>query len=444
MCGNILSGSGNERIKKMNTLKISSFIGAMLGLFLSASLALAVDDCLNCHKSKTPATVALWQGSAHGGKVTCAECHGNDHAAMLRGEGMVPAAVCGKCHEQAFHEHSASRHGMGLHSGWGCTRNLTSRNPAECRFCHEEGSTLPKTTVQCARFQMQSAEMREIGCNRCHRVESSCASCHTGHMTDAKIVRDPGVCAKCHMGPDHPQWEMWQTSQHGTLYPVIGAERAPDCQRCHMSKGTHNVSFNITATPGGVPFPEPVYSEKRQQMLTICSECHAKGLAQRELTAADAVRVQSTALTVTADKIVWDLYDRGKLQPMPADRPPHPLSGPMLVTDSQLLYEDTSAIERLLFKMKKYDWAKAVKGAYHQNPAYAHWYGNAELKMDLIDIRSEATRLLGEKAAPLESRPVTKAAGIEEELRVLKKRFERKELTEEVYLQEKAKLLDGM
>ena len=33
---------------------------------------------------------------------------------------------------------------------------------------------------------------------------------------------------------------------------------------------------------------------------------------------------------------------------------------------------------------------------------------------------------------------------IEEELRVLKKRFERKELTEEVYLREKAKLLDGM
>lgn len=420
------------------------FFSALLLVFSPAVAALATDDCLTCHQSKTPMAVALWQSSAHGGKVTCSQCHGSDHAAMLRGEGAVPAAVCGKCHEKALHEHSASRHGMGLHSGWGCTRNLESRNPAECRFCHEEGSTWPKTTVQCARFQKQSAEMREIGCNRCHRVESSCASCHTGHMTDAKIARDPGVCAKCHMGPDHPQWEMWQTSQHGTLYPVIGAQRAPDCQRCHMTKGTHNVSIGITATPGGVPFPEPLYSQRRQEMLTICSECHAQGLAGRELTAADAVRVQSTALTVIADKIVWDLFDRGKLQPMPADRPPHPLSGQTLVTDSQLLYEETSAIERLLFKMKKYDWAKAVKGAYHQNPAYAHWYGNAELKMDLIDIRSEATRLLGEKSGVAESRPVTKAAGIEEELRVLKNRFERQELTEEVYRREKAKLLEGM
>jgi len=43
--------------------------------------------------------------------------------------------------------------------------------------------------------------------------------------------------------------------------------------------------------------------------------------------------------------------------------------------------------------MKKYDYARTVKGAYHQNPAYTHWYGNAELKMDLVDIRAEASRL---------------------------------------------------
>ena len=38
---------------------------------------------------------------------------------------------------------------------------------------------------------------------------------------------------------------------------------------------------------------------------------------------------------------------------MPSDRPPHPLSGAKLVTDSQMLYEDTSHIERLFFQMKK-------------------------------------------------------------------------------------------
>ena len=102
-------------------MKILSIVGTLTALFLSATLAMAGDDCLTCHQSKTPATVALWQSSAHGGKVSCAACHGSDHAAMLRGEGAVPASVCGKCHEQAFHEHTASRHGMGLHP--------ESRNP---------------------------------------------------------------------------------------------------------------------------------------------------------------------------------------------------------------------------------------------------------------------------------------------------------------------------
>ena len=57
-----------------------------------------------------------------------------------------------------------------------------------------------------------------------------------------ELVRDPGVCAKCHMGPDHPQWEMWQTSQHGTLYAAAGAELGPTCQSCHMAQGSHDVS----------------------------------------------------------------------------------------------------------------------------------------------------------------------------------------------------------
>lgn len=416
----------------------------LLGLLLMAGGATAADDCQSCHTAKTPAAVAQWQGSAHAGKVGCSDCHGSDHEAMKRGEGTVAAAVCGKCHQKAFHDHVASRHGMGLHSGWSCTRNLATKDPKECRFCHEEGSTRPKTQVQCARFPKQSAEMREIGCNRCHRVESSCASCHTGHMTDLKIVRDSGSCAKCHMGPDHPQWEIWQTSMHGTLYTTLGAKIAPDCLRCHMPKGTHNVSVGITATPGGAPFPEPLYSTRRAEMLGICTECHAPSFVQRELAADDAIRVQSGALTKEADAIVWDLFDRGLLDPMPADRPPHPLSGKTLVTDAQLLYEDNSHIERLLFKMKKYDWAKTVKGAYHQNPAYAHWYGNAELKMDLVDIRAEASRLKSASAPAATAATEAVEKKIEMELKALKSKFERGALSTEAYAKEKLKLLEGL
>jgi len=410
-----------------------------------ATTAPAADDCLGCHRQKTPAAVSHWEKSAHAAaQVGCAECHGTDHDKIEAGEAAVDARACGRCHEKTLHDHVASRHGMGLHSGWGCTRNLSGRDPKECRFCHEEGSTRPLSTVQCARFLKQTSEMGAAGCNRCHQVENSCASCHTNHSTELKLVRDPGVCAKCHMGPDHPQWEMWQTSQHGTLYLAGGEEIGPSCQTCHMPQGSHDVSIGLTATPGMALYPQQELSARREAMLGICRSCHSERFAREELARGDAIREQSLKLVKEAEAIIWDLADRSLLDPMPEARPPHPLSGHKLVTDAQMLYEDTSHIERLLFKMKKYDLAKTVKGAYHQNPAYTHWYGNAELKMDLVDIRAEASRLrqAGAGGQPTAQARPAPALEVEQALERLKKKFDRGGMSAGEYAQEKARLLE--
>ena len=116
-----------------------------------------------------------------------------------------------------------------------------------------------------------------------------------------------------------------------------------------------------------------------------------------------------------------------------------------LVLDDQMLYEDVSHIERLYFKMKKYDLAKTYKGAYHQNPAYTHWYGNAELKMDLADIRSEALRLRGAKAAVggagAVEKKISSAEKAESRLHILRKKYERGAMGKEEYLAEKAKVM---
>lgn len=418
-------------------MKNSTCLLAAILALLAPLAALAAGPCIPCHLEKTPAAVAQWQGSAHAkAQVGCEKCHGSDHEKIVRGEARVYMRVCAPCHQKAFQEHSASRHGMGLHSGWGCTRNLPNRKKNECRFCHKEGDETPLSEVQCARFLKQSREMGEIGCNYCHSVEGSCDSCHSKHATDLKIVRDPNSCAKCHMGPDHPQWEMWQTSLHGTLNASTGRSMGPDCQSCHMPKGTHNVSLGLTMNSGGVPFTPPKAEAGRAEMTKICSTCHAPAFARRELERDDAVRTQSLAILKEAEGIIWDLNDRDLLDPMPAERAPHPLSGPNLVTDSQMLYEDTSHIERLFFKMKKYDYARTVKGAYHQNPAYTHWYGNAELKMDLVDIKSEASRLKERRKGGLP------AAGTEDSLKVLKNKFERGALSAEQYAEEKARVLE--
>lgn len=424
------------------TLNFFSRIGWLCVLVMSAATAAGADDCVDCHKGKTPAAVRQWQESAHmRAKVGCRDCHGADHTVILKGEARVSAKVCARCHAKAYNEHIASRHGMGLHSGWGCTRNLANRDPRECGFCHEEGSSIPKSNIQCARFLKQSSEMGEIGCNRCHQVESSCASCHANHSTDLRLVRDPASCAPCHMGPDHPQWEMWQTSRHGVIYSTLGSKMGPDCQACHMPKGSHDVSRGLTITSGSVPFAPAAAKKGRAEMLAICTGCHAPAFATRELASGDAVGSQSRTLVKEAEGIIAALNDEGALDPMPDKRPPHPLSGNQLVLDAQMLYEDTSHIERLLFKMKKYDLAKTIKGAYHQNAAYTHWLGNAELKMDLIDIKSEATRLRERKWRGAQVHQPDKRSSIEELLEVLKKRAARGAITPEEHEKERTKLL---
>jgi mono/diheme cytochrome c family protein len=417
-------------------------VACLLGLCLGLVPPGRAGDCVACHRVKTPGAVRAWKASAHArAGVGCAACHGHDHARLDRGEVRVDAKVCGSCHPKAFQEHRASRHGMALHTGWGCLRNQPGRDLKTCRFCHESGSDVPTSGVACARFLKQSPAMREIGCNACHQIESSCAACHTDHSTDLGIVRNPNVCATCHMGPDHPQWEMWQTSKHGTLFTSEGGQAAPTCQTCHMPKGTHNVSGGLTLTATGDPLPEGVRAAGRAEMIRRCSACHGPSFAKRELDRDDAVRAESRALVKEAEELVGDLADHGLLDPMPDRRPPHPLRGHALVLDGQMLYEDTSHIERLLFKMKKYDFAKTFKGAFHQNPAYAHWYGNAELKMDLVDIRAEASRLR-ERGKLLHlpgADPGT--ATLEDRLRVLKAKADRGALTPEAYRRERARLL---
>jgi len=421
-------------------MKLFSVLVIVLVL-LTLPLRASAEDCVGCHEKETPGAVAQWRASAHvsveGG---CSACHGEDHEKMKTGKAVVDAARCGRCHEKAFHDHAVSRHGIGLHTGWGCTRNQPDRDQSQCSFCHQEGSTIPKTRVECSRFLKQSQEMGELGCNRCHQVESNCATCHGNHLTDLAVARDPSVCARCHMGPDHPQWEVWETSMHGTLWISEGEAVGPSCQRCHMPQGSHNVSQGLTMTPGMKLYDAHEAQAQRDVMVKICSNCHASSFSRRELEKGDAIRKQSLALVKEAEEILWDLNDRNLLSPSPDERPPHPLRGEVLVTDGQMLYEDISHIERLFFKMKKYDLAKTVKGAYHQNPAYTHWLGNAELKMDLVDIRSEAQRLRERKGTKevVETTPIDDVQG---QLDVLKKRFERGAIDDATYASEKAILL---
>jgi len=355
--------------------------------------------CLTCHAKETPFVVKVWGESAHAkNSVGCAECHQGDYGAgHMTGEdrATVEAFECARCHADTAKKHFAGKHGIGFRAGRACTRTM-DRTPElleGCSDCHEKGSAQLRQDAECARFLAQSPQMQRQGCLSCHKVENRCDSCHTAHSTDRSLVRDPAVCATCHMGPDHPQYEMWKTSRHGILFSAKGREASPDCIACHMPEGDHNVSTGITMGLAGQEYPGPVRESRRAEMLARCTQCHSRSFALQNLEDADGIQRQAKAIIDEAAEIIRGLEKEGLLMPSPSERPAHPLSGNRLEIGPQMLYEDLSRVEAVFFRMKKFYYVIAYKGVFHQSPDYAHWYGNAPLKLALSEIKSDAALL---------------------------------------------------
>ena len=76
-------------------------------------------------------------------------------------------------------------------------------------------------------------------------------------------ARKPQACGQCHLGPDHPQIEIFTESKHGDIYDAFGDEynwtaapgtwspgvdfRGPTCASCHMSgAGSVMTSHDVT------------------------------------------------------------------------------------------------------------------------------------------------------------------------------------------------------
>lgn len=365
---------------------------ALLIILMTAGFSEAKDPCIDCHKEKNPILHEIWNSSAHAQRgISCADCHGADIEANHKRTVRVSAVKCGACHKKPYDEHIEGRHSLGLQTGSGCTRNEPAgeEKGKTCSQCHEPGSTQPHSLSQCALFLSQAPEMQRAGCVSCHRVETGCDACHSKHGTP-KTAGRAETCGVCHMGPDHPQIEMWEASQHGALFKTSAIKGvAPTCTTCHMDKGTHNVSK-------GIALGKPVEKSKaeRKFMTDICARCHSRTFAERSLLDADNIERQSMGILNEAEAIIADLNKRGLIFPAPATREPHPLDGPKIVLGAQMLYENTSGIEAVYFRMKKFHYSSAFKGAYHQSPDYAHWYGNAMLKLGLSEIKSEAAMLI--------------------------------------------------
>ncbi len=395
-------------------------------LLLGASPALAV-DCVTCHQEVTPKIVSDWELSKHSeNDILCSDCHGDKHVEMTDYEkAAIPTPeTCAECHEDRVAEFKRGKHAL----AWAAMKAMPTFHwqPMEltegmkgCGGCHKIGLKTPE-------------EIKTLRTEGSGFGIASCDACHTRHLFSVKEAQQPQACQTCHMGFDHPQWEMYSSSKHGVrfLLKQMGvlpeAAAAPTCQTCHMQDGDHEVrtAWGFLAVrlplpedeqwkqdqitilkalgvldPEGNPtarldvvkqadvarLTEEAFQKEREKMIKACSQCHATRFAKRELEKGDRMIKAADRLLAEAITIVADLYTDGILK--------KPENYAYAYPDLLTFHDAPTPIEQRLFLMHLKHRMRTFQGAFHMNPDYSLWYGWSEMVRDLSEIKAMAQEL---------------------------------------------------
>jgi cytochrome c553 len=471
--------------------KLLSICGMLI--FAATGTAMAApggeDPCLGCHRTETPGIVKQWEESKHSKLgVKCYVCHkakdddpaGREHNGF-RITPLVTPYYCQSCHAQEVKEFKNSMHDeAGLFS-------LSSLTVVGEEII-DENITKGQTKNYKANFSRESAE---AGCLHCHGTEikvgkdgtlinwpnngigrfnpdgsvGSCSACHTRHTFSIAEARKPETCGQCHLGPDHPQKEMYEESKHGSLYAMKGETwkwdsppglwgpqdiDAPTCVTCHMSgfggavKTTHNVSSrlkwelepafswpteakylsgkekfpiakdvaaryekihdlpagSLDSVKTGLPNPFAMakkfapdlfkrYSgpgkwwdkgtstrldalagdalrspdSKREDMMAVCTQCHASTWAEGEMKKAEAVIDVYNAVALSIKKKYYDPIKKDKL-------------------DADIKFNGKSIADNKWHEIWHHEGRRWRMGAFMQGPDYEHWHGSYEIAVD--------------------------------------------------------------
>jgi len=384
-------------------------------------------DCVACHARITPGIVNDWRLSAHeAGGASCEACHGDGHqSADDVAKAKIPTPeTCAECHEDQVEQFKAGKHAL----AWAAMKAMPTAHHQPmammegmkgCGGCHKIGL---KTEAEIAALKKDGAGFGV----------ASCDACHTRHLFSVQEARQPQACQTCHMGFDHPQWEMYSSSKHGVrsalkqMRVLPESAAAPTCQTCHMAGGHHAVSTGWGFLAVRLPLPEDKdwaadqttilqalgvldpegnptarldvvkgakvarltqedWQKERDRMVAICGDCHSENYAKAELAKGDDMIRQADKLMAEAIRIVAGLYADGVL-PKPAAYA-HPF--PDLLT----FHDAPTVIEQTLFEMFLKHRMRTFQGTFHANPDYALWYGWSEMQRDLTEIKEEAAEL---------------------------------------------------
>lgn len=401
-------------------------LGFTLFLTLIATTSYA-QKCIECHKDITPNIVKDWKISKHAeNEISCDVCHGDQHQSkddVAKVEIPTPE-TCKTCHEDQVNQFSKGKHA----AAWAAMKAMPSihRQP----YALTEGM---KGCGGCHKIGLKSEEeIKGLKAKGAGFGIASCDACHTRHTFSTEEAKQPQACQTCHMGFDHPQWEMYSSSKHGVRYllkqnGVLHEDTAaPTCQTCHMQEGNHEVRTAWGFLAVRLPLPEDeqwaadqatilqalgvldpegnptgrldvvkaadvarltqeAFDVERNKMLNTCGECHSANFAKAELAKGDEMIKEADHLLAEAIRIIASLYKDGVLK--------KPESYSYNFPDLLTFHDSPTTIEQTLFEMHLKHRMRTFQGAFHANPDYTLWYGWSEMQRDLTEIKTMAEEL---------------------------------------------------
>jgi len=371
----------------------------------SPQLSEAGKACVDCHKDSTPGIVEQWQSSAHAKSgVDCYSCHkanDSDPAAFDHYSYKIAVIVspnyCGRCHANEVTQFEKSHHADAarfIGSLDNMLGEIVEGGPAAnngCRQCH--GSIVK--SVGEGKFDPDTWPNSGIGRVNPDGSKGSCAACHGRHTFSSATARMPENCGKCHLGPDHPQIEIYNESKHGIQYHanmakmnfdskswVVGKDyyAAPTCATCHMSatsnqQVTHDVGDRISLTLRPViSIKLDNWERRRLNMMDVCSNCHATDWIDNFYKQYEAtVNLYNEKFAKPAKSIMDKLYAAKKLTPTPFDE----------------------KIEWTYYDLWHHAGRRARMGTAMMGPDYTQWHGFFEVaKIFYTEFIPEAEQLM--------------------------------------------------
>jgi predicted CXXCH cytochrome family protein len=399
----------------------------VIGVVIFFTANVFAQKCVDCHKKITPGIVSDWELSKHSkNNVGCEACHGDKHTSAndVANVRTQKPEVCAACHEKQVAQFTKGKHAYAWAAQW---------------------------AMPTAHWQPMALMEGKKGCGGCHKIGlktdeeikglkekgagfglASCDACHTRHIFSAKEARQPQSCQTCHMGIDHPQWEMFSSSKHGVRFllkqngTLPESVAAPACQTCHMQEGNHAVRAAWGFLAVRLPMPEDKqwaadratilqglgvldpagnptarlaivknadvarltqeeWQQDRDKMIKTCNGCHSVNFAKAELEKGDQMIKEADRLMAEAIRTVNDLYKDGMLK--------KPEVYVHAAADLLTFHDAPTVIEQKLFIMFLEHRMRTFQGAFHANPDYALWYGWSEMQRDLTEIKTRAAEL---------------------------------------------------